>query len=179
MIPDSSRVVLPDEWRWMPWRNGGGRTAEIHVEGDAAAPNSRLSLAIIEKDGPFSAWPGVDRTLVWLDGGRLELDINGERRCLERLGERTEFTGENSVDARVVQRTTVLNLMVRRASGWRQVAASDPAATIWIVHAIHPASLGVGDRQVDLPAHATLITPHAPEARDDGRSVIVLALSTA
>lgn len=178
MIPDSGRVVLPDGWRWMPWRNGGGRTAEIHVEGDAAAPDWRLSLAVIEQDGPFSAWPGVDRTLVWLDGGGLELDINGERRCLDRLGERIDFTGEDSVDAEVVQRATVLNLMVRRASGWRELAASDPAATTWIVHALHPASVGVGDRQVDLPAHATLIARHAPETSGEARSTIVLALAT-
>lgn len=173
------RIVLPGEWRWMPWRNGGGWTAEIHVEGDEAAPDWRLSLAIIEQDGPFSAWPGVDRTLVWLDGSSLDLDIDGERRCLDRFGERTEFTGEDSVDARADGRTTVLNLMVRRDSGWRQVAASDPTGTTWIVHAIQPASVGIGDRQVDLPAHATLITPHAPETSGDMRSTIVLALSTA
>lgn len=172
-----SRIVLPDEWRWMPWRNGGGRTAEIFVEGDAAAPDWRLSLAIIEQDGPFSAWPGVDRTLVWLDGGRLELDVNGEGRCLDRLGQRTEFAGGDSVDAVVVQRTTVLNLMVRRASRWRQVAASDPAGATWIVHASRPASVGIGDRRADLPAGATLITRHAPEVIGDARSTIVLALS--
>lgn len=176
MTPEAGRVVLPDEWRWMPWRNGGGRTAEIHVEGDAAVPDWRLSLAIIEVDGPFSAWPGVDRTLVWLDGGGLELDIGGGRRRLDRLGERTDFTGEDSVNAAVVRRTTVLNLMIRRASGWRQVAGSDLAARTWIVHAVEPASVGVGDRQVDLPAHATLITRHAPEASRAARS-IVLALT--
>ena len=166
MTPESSRIVLPTEWRWMPWRNGGGRTAEIHVEGDAAVPDWRLSLAIIERDGPFSAWPGMDRTLVWLDGGRLELDVNGERRSLDRLGARTEFRGEDSVEGRVVQQATVLNLMVRRAAA--------PAPTRWIVHAARAASVRIGGRHIDLPTQATLIVGGEDEPVADAGVPIIL-----
>lgn len=165
MIAHGSRIILPDEWRWMPWRNGGGRTAEIHVEGTAAAPDWRLSLAIIERDGPFSAWPGMDRALVWLDGGRLDLDIGGERRCLDRPGERAEFAGEDIVHASVAGRTTVLNLMVRRGPRWR-MAGPEAANPVSIVHARSSASFVAGGEQLELPAQATLIT------HDVGKTVV-------
>lgn len=169
MTSEQRRIVLPAEWRWMPWRNGGGRTAEIHVEGDAAAPGWRLSLAIIEQDGPFSAWPGMDRTLVWLDGGRLELDVNGERRCLDRLGARTGFRGEDLVEGRVVRRTTVLNLMVRRAA--------EAGAATWIVHAPRDASIRMGGRRIELPAQATLIARAAVAPVADAGAPVVLEAS--
>ena len=155
MTPEGRRIILPDAWRWMPWRNGGGRTAEIHVEGDAEAPDWRLSLAIIERDGPFSAWPGMDRTLVWLDGSPLDLDFDGEHCRLDRIGACIEFAGEDAVGAKVAQRTTVLNLMVRRAA--------EISPPMWIAHAIGAASVRMGDRQLDVPAQATLIAHTAVE----------------
>ena len=51
----------------MPWKNGGGETAEIAVSPPGAALDDfdwRLSMARVETDGPFSAFPGIDRTLV-------------------------------------------------------------------------------------------------------------------
>ena len=55
-----------------PWKNGGGVTSEIVVSPPGAAFDAfdwRISTAIVEQDGPFSRFPGVDRTLALLKGG--------------------------------------------------------------------------------------------------------------
>jgi len=60
-----TRIIPPAQHRLMPWRNGGGRTAEIAFE-PADSPAGfrwRLSLAEVESDGPFSTFPGCCRTI--------------------------------------------------------------------------------------------------------------------
>jgi hypothetical protein len=55
-----------------PWANGGGRTRELARHGGAAAEGQafdwRLSLAEIERSGPFSPLPGVDRVFAPVRG---------------------------------------------------------------------------------------------------------------
>src|SRR3546814_1791648 len=70
-----SRVIAANEYRRERWRNGLGWTREIHAH--RPDPGSdwawRLSIAEIERDAPFSAFPGVDRELVLLHGNGLRL----------------------------------------------------------------------------------------------------------
>lgn len=48
------------------WRNGAGSTLELAC--DTATPwRWRLSVAQLERDAPFSAWPGVQRLFTPLD----------------------------------------------------------------------------------------------------------------
>ena len=64
----------------MPWKNGGGETIEIAVSPPDASLDDfdwRISMAKVEKDGPFSSFPHIDRTLLILDGGGIVLDIAG------------------------------------------------------------------------------------------------------
>ncbi len=64
----------------MPWKNGGGETVEILVHPPDAGLDAfdwRISMACVAVDGPFSAFPGVDRTLTVLDGDGLVLEIAG------------------------------------------------------------------------------------------------------
>lgn len=66
----------------MPWKNGGGETAEIAVEpADAAldAIDWRISMARVDADGPFSTFPGIDRTLAILAGAGLRLHVASMR----------------------------------------------------------------------------------------------------
>src|SRR5512147_1621544 len=70
------RVLGPADYRTMPWKNGGGRTTEIAAAprgADLAGFTWRISVAELERDGPFSAFPGVDRTLVLLAGNGMRL----------------------------------------------------------------------------------------------------------
>ena len=58
------RLVRLDEVNPQPWRNGGGMTRELLAWPEAERWRARVSVADIAEDGPFSPFPGVDRTLV-------------------------------------------------------------------------------------------------------------------
>lgn len=60
----------------------------------------RLSLATIERDAPFSEFRGYDRTIVAIDGGAVELELQGRRVALGRL-QPYDFPGETPVTCRV------------------------------------------------------------------------------
>jgi environmental stress-induced protein Ves len=103
-----------------PWKNGGGSTMEVAIEPPGAsilAFDWRVSLATIAHDGPFSFFPGVDRTLALLDGAGMTLDIDGRRHTLtESEAQALAFPGEAAVSATLHDGTTVdFNVMTRRA----------------------------------------------------------------
>ena len=81
-----------------PWRNGGGVTRELLAWPDGGDWRVRISVAEIEADGPFSAFPGVERWFAVLEGGGVALTIAGtEHRC--RAGDAPlSFAGEASVE---------------------------------------------------------------------------------
>ncbi len=58
-----------------PWRNGGGRTRELLAWPAGAGWRLRLSLADIDADGPFSAFPGVQRWFAVVAGAGVELAL--------------------------------------------------------------------------------------------------------
>lgn len=104
-----------------PWKNGGGSTTEIAI----APPGSgfdgfdwRISLATIGIDGPFSVFPGIDRTLALVDGPGVTLEVDGEDKVMLCEEEPVfEFRGEQAVVAAVNGGpTTDFNVMTRRAS---------------------------------------------------------------
>lgn len=71
------RVLRAADYRRMPWKNGGGETAEIAVSPERAGLDEfhwRVSMARVAADGPFSIFVGIDRTLTVLEG-RLRLQV--------------------------------------------------------------------------------------------------------
>ena len=119
VLPISSRQV-------MPWKNGGGSTTEILVwppEADLASFAWRISLATIATPGPFSSFPGIDRSLSLVSGAGVDLQVeDGELQQIQlRLddqmqGQQThQFRGEAKVHASLVDGTTIdFNVMTRR-----------------------------------------------------------------
>jgi environmental stress-induced protein Ves len=102
-----------------PWKNGGGSTTEITVFPPGATFDDfdwRISLATITQSGPFSVFPGIDRTLTLVDGTGVVLDVGNERRVA--LSERepvVAFPGETQITATVDDgMTTDFNVMTRR-----------------------------------------------------------------
>jgi hypothetical protein len=71
--------LKPSDGRLMPWKNGGGRTLELLVDPPGATVDSgfgwRLSTAEVAVSGPFSAFPGLERTLLLLEGAGFILDL--------------------------------------------------------------------------------------------------------
>jgi len=74
------QLIRASEYRRMPWKNGGGETAEVAIAPPGAALELfdwRVSMARVETDGPFSGFAGVDRSLAILAGSGLRLHIEG------------------------------------------------------------------------------------------------------
>jgi len=116
----------------MPWRNGLGATRELASDVDADGTLVwRLSLATLDRDAPFSAFPGMDRLLVAL--GAAELHIDCETHVLAQ-GDQVRFAGEAEVHARVPAPTRALNVMTRRGAAHASVTlratlGTTPSAT--------------------------------------------------
>ncbi|GAB3420234.1 HutD family protein [Massilia agilis] len=103
----------------VPWKNGGGSTTEIAIAPPDAGFDEfewRVSLATIAADGPFSQFPGVDRTLVLVEGHGVTLDFeDGERVLVCEDDPLAAFPGEPRVDAKLNRgATTDFNVMTRR-----------------------------------------------------------------
>jgi environmental stress-induced protein Ves len=143
-----SWVIPANEYRRERWRNGLGWTREIHAHAAAGSPDDwewRLSIAEIEQDAPFSAFPGIDRELVLLSGNGLRLRFDdGEVRELHPPHDRLRFAGERAVTGELLDGPTQdFNLMWRRdlveAQLWHRplvgpmVVFAEPG-TIWAIH---------------------------------------------
>ena len=110
-------VLRENGYAAVPWKNGGGITREIHrVPADTTAFDWRLSLATIERAGPFSAFDGYERTLVLIRGAGVELDFgpHGLAR-LSQLGQMASFDGAWETTCTLLDGpSTDLNLIVSK-----------------------------------------------------------------
>lgn len=105
-------------WRSMAWKNGGGITHELHREGEGPAGfASRISIAEVGADGPFSRFDGVDRVLVLLSGAGMTLTrSDGLQVSLREGGDQISFFGEDDWGCALLGGPTLdLNLMTDRA----------------------------------------------------------------
>ena len=146
----------------MPWRNGGGETIELAAhphDAEYGVFDWRVSLARIDRDGPFSAFPGVDRTFSVIDGDGVDLTLGAEPpRRLTREVACTAFPGEEDCRCHLIRGpVTALNVMVARG---RVACAIAPLATgrEW--------SATVGDRIV-ICAEGSVATNLGPAGRHD------------
>ncbi|MEU6662868.1 HutD family protein [Streptomyces sp. NPDC046821] len=100
------------------WKNGGGTTREIVAEppgADMADFLWRVSLADVGGDGPFSAFPGVDRTLTMVEGAGMDLVVGGEDRKVDERYVPQDFRGDVPTDCRLIDGPVVnFNVMWRR-----------------------------------------------------------------
>lgn len=121
----SWQVVRLDDVSPQPWRNGGGVTRELLAWPDAEDWYVRLSVADIERDGPFSAFAGVDRWFAVLSGAGVQL--GNPVQIVRRDDGPINFAGESAPDCYLVNGATRdLNLMIRRdrATGWLRALRS-------------------------------------------------------
>ncbi|HEX7992014.1 MAG TPA: HutD family protein, partial [Stenotrophomonas sp.] len=90
-----SRVIHSALYQRERWRNGLGWTREILRLPEQGDWQLRLSIAEIEQDAAFSAFPGVERELVLLQGEGLRLRF-ADGRCETLLPpyQRLRFAGE-------------------------------------------------------------------------------------
>src|SRR3712207_1822597 len=112
------RVVRNADLVRVPWKNGGGTTAEVAAFPEGAGFDAfgwRVSMADVETDGPFSAFPGIDRTLIVVEGTGLELDVEGASYRLDASSPKLSFSGDDATIGRLLAGPIRdLNVMTRR-----------------------------------------------------------------
>ncbi|MBT2366620.1 HutD family protein [Streptomyces sp. ISL-10] len=89
----------------VPWKNGGGVTREIAASPEGAPMDAfdwRISLAEVADDGPFSAFPAVDRTLTVVEGRGMELTVGGERLVVDERFVPRDFPGDRATEGRLL-----------------------------------------------------------------------------
>ncbi|MEF7612712.1 HutD family protein [Aquincola sp. MAHUQ-54] len=108
----------------LPWRNGGGHTRELLRRPAAgASPQDdgwalRISVADVERDGDFSAFPGVQRWFAMLEGAGVLLALPAGRVRQTRSDPPLAFDGAAAPGCRLIDGPTRnLNVMVQRGSG--------------------------------------------------------------
>jgi Uncharacterized protein conserved in bacteria len=116
------KIVRFDALKAVPWKNGLGITRELAVEPAGASMDDfawRVSIADVDTASPFSTFPGIDRTIVLLEGAGFTMVLDGEREhALTTPCEPFPFPGEAKVDVRLAGGATRdFNLMVRRGVG--------------------------------------------------------------
>lgn len=112
------QILRAANYRTMPWKNGMGSTTEIAVSPGTEGLDGfdwRISMAEVKADGAFSSFPGIDRTLLVLEGDGIMLSVAD--RALARLDRDSihGFPGDLTAYASLIGGPIVdLNVMTRR-----------------------------------------------------------------
>ena len=160
------------------WKNGGGETVQLAIFPEGASLDDfawRISMAAIDRDGPFSLFAGVDRSLAVLDGDGVVLHIDGKRHQLAAGGEPLRFGGDARTAAELISGPVRdFNVMTRRGvaghrlgvmrEGDKQSAASGLAA----IFAVGDARVLARDAVIELGPHELLVL-------DPGESAVLQA----
>ena len=169
---DMHQLLTPADYRRVPWKNGGGHTLEIASEPPGAGTTAfawRVSVADIERDGPFSAFPGVDRTLVLIEGNGMRLASGSDSLDVRAAYEPVRFPGESAPDCALVDGPTRdFNLMVRRGTVRGDVVVVREAACD-----VEPARTRICYAAAG--ACACRVAAHAPIAVPSGHALLVTA----
>jgi environmental stress-induced protein Ves len=116
------RHLRPENYRVMPWKNGGGSTTEIAIYPETSDISSagfiwRVSIAEVAADGPFSRFAGVDRQIMTIAGNGMMLKagrhgtIDLSRRFMPQA-----FSGDWNIEGHLIDGPVRdFNLMVGRA----------------------------------------------------------------
>ncbi|MFZ6814309.1 HutD family protein [Undibacterium sp. Rencai35W] len=122
------RKWTKQDYKSMPWKNGGGSTTELAVFPEGASLDQfvwRISTALVSSDGAFSHFARIDRTLAILSGEGMTLHADNDgiaagaaaplRVTLTRDSVPYSFSGELPIRAELLDGAVWdLNLMTRR-----------------------------------------------------------------
>ncbi|MBB4567971.1 HutD/Ves family protein [Rhizobium leucaenae] len=154
------KLLRASDHKRMPWKNGGGETVEIAVSPEGAGLAEfdwRVSMATVATDGPFSVFPGIDRTLSILDGAGMTLFIEGRApEGLTQASEPLPFAADAPTSATLINGTiTDLNVMTRRGR---------------FTHSVQRVSVD-GNSEVAFAGGTSLVLCHRGNAEVDGRTL--------
>jgi uncharacterized protein len=116
-----------------PWRNGGGMTAEVAAwppDSDADSEfDWRVSFAEVSESGPFSLFPGVDRSIMVVEGPGMTLHLPGANAVALLPYRPFAFDGGLEVSCTVLGSTRDLNVMARRGRASATIEVLDRRVT--------------------------------------------------
>jgi len=164
-----------------PWRNGAGTTIELARDDRHERWLWRLSVADVDRSGPFSDFTGYRRTIMLLDGGGMTLSFDrAPPVVIDRRYRPFAFDGGIRTDCRLLDGPIRdMNLIVddaqveaslearvlERESSWR----IEPGA-FTLLHAI------AGRFDVAIDAHRVALAPGDTLRIDDASTISALAL---
>lgn len=129
-----AQLIRAAELRAVPWKNGGGVTREVACEPPGAGYDTflwRISVADVERPGPFSRFRGIDRSIVLLRGGPMLLGGGNGGAHELHAWEPWHFAGEDAVDAQLPGGPTRdFNVMQRRAAIVSRTAVRQASQTL-------------------------------------------------
>ncbi|WCJ65072.1 HutD family protein [Agrobacterium tumefaciens] len=174
----------------MPWKNGGGITTEIIVHpADASMADFdwRMSMADVAQDGPFSIFPGIDRTLCILEGAGMSLSIDErEPVVLATDSDPLPFAADVPVNAVLTDGPIVdLNVMSRRGHYTHRVerhrgalTVRSASSTMTIIFATEPVTVSSGGEIMHLQRRDSVLLERgtgftAQAIEKDGRFFVV------
>lgn len=118
------RLLRQKDFKVTTW--AGGTTTELYRLPDPNDPTQfllRISVATVEKDGPFTLYPGIDRQLVLLGGEGMELIVDGKKIIVEHHLTPFSFAGEDVITCSLLNGAcTDFNVMSKR--GWDKAHVS-------------------------------------------------------
>ncbi len=124
------------------WANGAGTTRQVAAEPDDSGIDSfdwRVSIADVVGECSFSAFPGIDRTILLVEGRVMVLAIDGVECRLDPLAP-VRFGGEADVTCSVPDGPTRdLNVMCRRGEWAASVEVLDARKPVTVA----PTSEGI------------------------------------
>ena len=132
-------LLRADERVPVPWKNGSGVTREVAVRPPGSALDQfdwRLSIAEVRAGGPFSSFPGIERSLVVLQGC-LSLSIgDGPATRITAGSAPVRFAGDVPAFAEPLGgAVTDLNVMTRRGRFSARVTRHlVPGSTTLVLH---------------------------------------------
>ena len=120
------------------WANGAGATRQVATGPEDSGIDSfewRVSIADVVGECSFSSFPGIDRTILLIEGQAMVLTIDGARRALDPLAP-VRFVGEAEVTCSVPDGPTRdLNIMCRRGEWSSSVEVLDARKPVSVVPA--------------------------------------------
>ncbi|WP_025916901.1 HutD family protein [Herminiimonas sp. CN] len=151
--------------RIQPWKNGGGTTREVLRYPHGSSMDDfgwRISVATVRSAGPFSFFPGIDRSLALIEGEALLLQ-HPEQRSRRILTTRTPalvFSGEEPIDSCLpAGAVTDFNVMTRRQQFTHRLDRLALAGAVCIPRPGHASLLYV------VRGTPCILAPHLPAAQ--------------
>ena len=154
------QLIHANEVHPQPWRNGGGQTRELLTWPNAANWQLRISRADITQDGPFSAFPGIQRWFAVLEGAGVVLHLPDAPSTLRAGDTPYAFDGGSAPGCTLIDGPTQdLNLMVQHGKGTMLAVQATPWTADFqmrCIYTVHRGCWSDGMQTVELPAHSLL-----------------------